>query len=162
MKNKILYAFIEAAEEILMEIGYTNISFHDPEDSGTGTEVMVNVGLTGDLQGFFIMNAKIGDAKKFITQMLQNMGMDPEEETEGFGPFHKEAMGELINQMSGRSTMKLYEKGIDFDISPPTIITGADIFIDLQTVLSSLHKSIRGDFGELEIIVGIKKIKDAE
>ena len=158
METKIIDALTAAILEVLTEIGFKDLSISEGNFKNMDAEIVANIGITGDMQGFLILSAKLGNAIEFVKLMLSYMEMENEEED--FGPFHREAFGEILNQISGRCTIKLSEKGIDSDISPPTIITGKEIHMDLQSVLTSFDKTVNGDFGEIGFLLGIKKIED--
>ncbi len=154
MKVENLDLFTEATKAVFSEIGFDiSVTGNSPEDSST--EIVANVGITGDIKGFLILKSDISSATNFITKMLSNLGMTPEKE-DGFGRFHKEAMGEVLNQISGRSMMFLEEKGVHCDITPPTLIIGDNIFSNPADAKYVLNKSLTGDYGVFSLYVGIK------
>ncbi len=156
METKYLDIFPRAFTEVLAETGFseTNISDTDsPFDKST--EIIASVGITGAMQGYMMLNASLVSAKNFVDRMMHNIGMEIEEE--GFGQFHKEAIGEMVNQFSGRSVMILHEsEQIDCNITPPTIITGNSVYADMTNLIGRLSKEVRGDFGVFQIFIGIK------
>ncbi len=149
-----LDSFTDALQQIVQEIGFTDTSIVDSPEDGN-VEIVASVGITGDLQGFMLLRSNIQSARLFIDKMLQNMGMD-NDEPDVFGQFHKEAIGEVVNQVSGRSTMMLADKSIDCNITPPTIVSGANIYTDLRSCEASLNKEVSGVFGHFNLFVGIK------
>lgn len=157
MVDDITSYFIEAAKEIFSEIGFDRTTFNETGETPLPYEIVVNVGITGDLIGYLILKSSIDSANKLVSRMLDNMGM-PDEEPD-FGPFKKEAMGEILNQLSGRSTMKLSDDGIDCDITPPTIIKGENIFIDVSSLELIDSVLCESDFGKLEVFMALKKVK---
>ncbi len=154
LMSNYLESFTDALQQIIEEIGFSKTTITDSTNDGN-VEIVASVGITGDLQGFMLLRSDIQSARLFIDKMLQNMGME-NEETEGFGQFHKEAIGEVVNQVSGRSTMMLADKSIDCNITPPTIVSGANIYTDLRSCESSLNKEVNGIFGSFNLFVGIK------
>ena len=122
-------------------------------------ELICSLGLTGDLQGYLILRSDIRSAANLVARMASHLGMEMEEKN--FGQLHKAAIGELTNQISGRATMKLSENGIDCNITPPTIITGTNVYTEIFNLLCSLNKKIEGEFGSLNLFVGIKNAKKA-
>ena len=155
---KHLDVFPQALTEVLGEIGFEKTTVTDSETPfGTSTEIIASVGITGAMQGYMMLNASLESAKKFVDKMMYNIGMEIEED--GFGQFHKEAIGEMVNQFSGRSAMILHEMdNTDCNITPPTIITGNNIYADMTNLVASLSKEIKGDFGSVQIFIGIKDI----
>ncbi|MCK5200427.1 MAG: chemotaxis protein CheX, partial [Spirochaetales bacterium] len=112
--------FIEAAEEIFREIGFSALIIKDVNSKEEKYELVANIGITGDISGFLLIRSDLESNMRFINKMLTNMGMEAEESD--FGKFHKEAFGEILNQISGRATMLLESSGINCEITPPTIL----------------------------------------
>lgn len=147
--------FIDAAEEIFQEIGFSELIIKDSSNNEEKYELIANIGITGDIPGFLLIRSDLESSMKFINKMLGNMGMETEES--GFGKFHKEAFGEILNQISGRATMLLEASGINCDITPPTILMGKNISMDTYKTSKIVHKSICGDFGNFDLLVGAKE-----
>lgn len=154
MRIEDLDLFTKATKIVFEEAGF-EITTTDTIKTSISTEVVANIGITGDLKGFLNLKSDISSASNFIKKMLANFGMHPEEE-KGFGQFHKEAMGELLNQISGRSMMLLEKKGYCCDITPPTLIIGENIFSEPADTRYILHKSLTGSYGLFTLYVGIK------
>ncbi len=154
MKEQGLELFIEATRAIFNEIGF-EVSISTP-DSNTDfiTEIIANIGITGDIKGFLILKSDLSSAGAFIAKMLSNLGMETEEKE--FGQFHKEAMGEVLNQISGRSTMLLEQQNTHCDITPPTLIIGKNIDSNPAMAEYTLSRHLTGDFGVFSFYVGIK------
>ena len=80
-----------------------------------------------------------------------------EAEESDFGKFHKEAFGEILNQISGRSTMLLEASGINCEITPPTILMGTKISMGTYVPAEIVHKTISGGFGSFDLLIGAKE-----
>lgn len=150
-----LQQFTGALREVVREIGFDEISISVGDIDPSMVELVASVGITGDLHGFMMLRSDMTSAYNFVSRMLINMGIEPEEE-DGFGQFHKEAIGEIVNQVSGRSTMMLAEQTIDCNITPPTIIVGNSIYSDIASCESSISHILTGSFGKIGLFVGIK------
>ncbi|MDA3938719.1 MAG: chemotaxis protein CheX, partial [Spirochaetia bacterium] len=118
-------------------------------------DIIANIGITGEISGFLLIQSDINSSMMFINKMLSNMGMEAEESD--FGQFHKEAFGEILNQISGRAVMLLEEEGINSDITPPTILRGSNISLKTYDAAKMLHKTIKGSFGNFNLLVGAKE-----
>jgi chemotaxis protein CheX len=147
--------FIKAAEEIFVEIGFSNLKIINNQKENQKFDIIANIGITGEISGFLLIRSDLKSSMNFINKMLTNMGMDAEESD--FGAFHKEAFGEILNQISGRAVMLLESNGIDSDITPPTILRGTNISMGTNSAAVVLHKTIEGSFGSFDILLGIKK-----
>ena len=152
-----LQHFTGALKEIVQEIGFEDTSISVDDFDPSTVEFVASVGITGDLHGFMLLRSDMKSAHNFVSKMLSNMGIEPEEE-DGFGQFHKEAIGEIVNQVSGRSTMMLAEQNIDCNITPPTIISGQNIYSDISSCQSSISHILSGSFGKIGLFVGIKNV----
>ncbi len=157
MQNLNLDFFFQAANEVFTEMGYHLSILPVHEVNNEIIELMASIGITGDFKGFIILKSSMQSAKNFVTQLLANLEMPAEEKD--FGQFHKEAFGEALNQLSGRSTMLLEGQGIHCDITPPTFITGKNIFTNTMQFDHSLSRYLSGDFGIFTLYVGVKKQK---
>jgi len=154
MKESTLALFVQASREIFSEIGFQELQLSGSGEEESHFEVMASIGFAGDICGFLSLSCSMDSALAFIDRILQNMNMDAEEE--GFGQFHREALGEIVNQVSGRSAVLLSENGYDCDITPPTILVGDSIDFDMQEVSDSSTQNISGDFGSIKLFVGVK------
>jgi len=151
-------SFFDGCVSVLQETGFPDITLAD-SGSLKKTELVSSVGVTGDINGYFIIQSDKENAKSFVDTLLTNMGMDLEEE---FGFFTREAMGEITNQISGRSTILLSNHGIDCDITPPTVMTGVNLISTVNNTEVNKTKFIQGSFGIISVYVGVKIIKNTE
>ena len=149
-----MHLFTDAAREVLQELGFSDLSFMDLKGNGFPAQIIANVGITGDLQGYMILYSDLESAKKFVGRILDNMDMNQEK---GFTQFHKETIGEIVNQVSGRSTMLLARMNLDCNVTPPTIITGQQITYDIRNLDETLWHKVSGSFGNIILFIGIKK-----
>ncbi len=147
--------FIKAAEEIFEEIGFTGLIIQDSNRNEEKYDLIANIGITGDISGFLLIRSDLESSMNFINKMLTNMGMEAEESD--FGKFHKEAFGEILNQISGRSTMLLETAGINCEITPPTILMGTNISMGTYIPSEIVHKTISGAFGSFDLLIGAKE-----
>jgi chemotaxis protein CheX len=158
MVNGHLSLFRKAFEEVLHEIGFTSLSYEDNKNSDYPSEVLASIGITGDIQGFLLLRSDISSLVSFVSRVMANMGMESEDK--GFGSFQREAFGEILNQLSGRSMMLLSDNGFDCDITPPTMLVGSNISYNINALDTFRNQNITGLFGRMNIFVGIKKVKD--
>ncbi|WP_020612715.1 chemotaxis protein CheX [Sediminispirochaeta bajacaliforniensis] len=158
MINGHLSLFEKAFEEVLHEIGFADLTYKAAPEMNPPSEAVATIGITGDIQGFLLLRSDTKSLVAFISKVLANMGM--EESEEGFGSFQREAFGEILNQLSGRSVMLLADHGFECDITPPTLLIGANISYDIRALDDFLNQDISGGFGKINIFVGIKKAKE--
>jgi len=149
-----LEMFIDAAKAIFVEIGFLDLEINTTVDENNKYDIIASIGITGEFSGFLIIRSNLQSSMNFINKMLSNIGMEAEETN--FGQFHKEAFGEILNQISGRATMLLESNGINSNITPPTILIGNNISISTYDAAETLYKTIEGPFGCFNLLVGIK------
>ena len=150
-------SFIEALKGVLSEYGLNNIKIveiNESEQQSHPSEVIVYIGISGNIRGNLILKSNYESAHALISAMLQSMNMTSKEKE--FGEFHRTAMGEIVNQISGRAITILSTSDIDCDISPPAILTGKRINALIPGSDSFVHINVIGSFGELFIALGQK------
>jgi chemotaxis protein CheX len=72
-----------------------------------------------------------------------------------FDDFASSSVAELGNMISGHATTLLADAGYDCQITPPTIIRGANI--EICTATPALVVPLHTDFGKIEINVALKE-----
>ncbi|WP_335871814.1 chemotaxis protein CheX [Bacillus sp. 2205SS5-2] len=108
------------------------------------TELGVIVGITGDLKGTLYLTT-LKQTSNFIAEKMYGMSLD--------GDMLVSFQGELANMISGNMSRIVYEKGIEIDITPPTIVEGK--------VVPAKHKialevnAVVGDFGKMKIVLAL-------
>lgn len=150
----------DATQQVFSEIGFSHLSSETVETKSAPKDIVATVGLTGTLLGYISLSTTIASGHAFVQKLFENLNMDIEEQ--GFGEIHQEAMAELVNQITGRSTTLLEQDNIDCDITPPTIVVGQDLYFNLSQLSESLHREIKGDFGSITLFVGIQRINAKE
>ena len=94
-----------------------------------GDNIIVMIGLTGKIVGNVVITFKTDLACKIASYMM--MGMPVTE----LNDIAKSAICELCNMILGNTVTILANKGMNIDITPPSILTG-------QNLELSVHKSI--------------------
>lgn len=152
-----LKLFSDALVEVFQEVGVSPVSVSPLEKAANRYELVSSLGITGDMHGYLVLKSSLSSAKEFVGIMAAHMGMDVEEND--FGQFHKAAIGEITNQISGRATMLLAENGYDCLITPPTIVTGSNVYMEIPHLEFAKSEKIEGNFGSFGLFVGIKNVK---
>ena len=132
MKVEYINPFIEASTNIIRQTtGLTtklgSISVKDT--TYTNDNFLVLIGLTGKILGSAVIGFKNDTAKKIASAMMMGMPVNELDE------IAKSAIGELCNMILGNTATIFSQKGINIDITPPTIFTGDNIQL-------SVHKSV--------------------
>ena len=132
MKAEYINPFIEASMNIVHQTtGFSpklgNIFVK--EEPYTKENLVVLIGLTGQIMGIAVITFNRFTALRIASSMM--MGMPVEELDE----IAKSAIGELCNMILGNTATIFSQKGIEIDITPPTIFIGDNIQM-------SVHRSV--------------------
>ena len=117
--------------------------------------ILVSIGITGEYRGYLTMEGDQDRIFPLMELMMAHFGMNasPENRDENC----VEAFKELANQVSGRLVMNLHELNIDCDITPPTIIRGSSVLLDLNGFPNFEQLLFSRSEGEIHINLGVKK-----
>ncbi len=141
--------------EIFNEMTFDAVSMRKEKLDVRVYEVMASVGFTGALKGFLLLSGSVQTAQRLIAEMLRKMEITTEEKE--FGQFHRESLGEVVNQITGRIAMKFASQDINCNITPPTIIIGRNITSSVSELEISFYHSLNFSFGLFGIFTGLKK-----
>ena len=113
--------FLMSARSVMQTVCGIDIKFGKIEKTDfklDGEQMLIMLGITGELSGqaCFVMSIEI--AKKIASKMM--MGMPVEE----FDDMARSAISELGNMVMGNAATILSNNNVLIDITPPTIITG--------------------------------------
>ncbi len=117
-------------------------------------QIIVNIGISGNIKGNFIILSNMKSAKNITSLMLNNSSIAHDENK--FDKLDKAAFGELANQLSARVSMHFSENNIDCSITPPTIITGTGVKTLIYGLTEFFYSNIIGQFGYINLLFGIK------
>lgn len=126
MNIEYINPFIEASQTVLKQITQLDAKLgkvflkNSPYES---EDILIMVGLTGKLRGQAIFSINKGFALKIASIMM--MGMPVTE----FDEMSKSALSELANMIMGNAATILYNRGIDIDITPPSLLVGENMQI---------------------------------
>ena len=143
----------KACEEVFSENGLSSITTDSKGVPFDNTNITATIGVTGDIHGHLILYARLETAEDLVEEIFANMGM--EQKVPHTDPMFKETFAELLNQLGGRSTIKLSEIGVDTDITPPTILKGNNIYVSTNSYSSTAIIKISGNFGSIGLFVGL-------
>lgn len=147
--------FKQAVHDIFNEIGISGINISSASKSSQTYDMVATIGYTGDISGYMMIQAGKGPANSLVQTMSALMGITIEEHE--YKNFHKTTLGEIANQIAGRSTMLLSDNKINCDITPPSLIIGSKIHTDILNLEYHDYFKISGSFGTITCFIGIKK-----
>ena len=114
----------------------------------TTQQVSIVIGVTGVVQGQAVYGLSLVTA----TKLAASMSAMP---LATFDEMASSAIAELGNMISGHATTLLSEAGYECQITPPTLIRGANV--EISTSTPALVVPLYTDFGKIEINVALKE-----
>lgn len=143
---------------VLSEMGFSGFSIAgEDERPAEGTAVVAAVGLVGDLKGHFVLRLGQASAASFVASVSGHLGMKEEDPTDH--QYRKAVIGEIANQISGRAAAILSGEGVEFMITPPTVIAGEGVETALPESNDRIAFAVIGGFGGFDCAVAIKRSK---
>ncbi len=148
MKIEYINPFIEASQTVLKQIAsldaklgkiYLKTAPYRSED------VIIMVGLTGKIRGQAVFSLNKEFAMQIASMMM--MGMPITE----FDEMSKSAISELANMIMGNAATILYNRGINIDITPPSLLMGENMQITPNRMKTICIPLLLGDEGKIEL-----------
>jgi chemotaxis protein CheX len=115
-----------------------------------GREVMAIIGLTGEAQGRVIFDMDLFTAVQLAGHMIG-------EPSPGLTPLVRSSIAELASMAIGRAISCINEQGTRLRMSPPTVITGANL-ASYDQCFETLVAPISTAYGEVRINVTIQDL----
>lgn len=114
----------------------------------TTQQVSIVIGVTGGVRGQAVYGMSLVTATKVAAAMSSMPAMTLDE-------MASSAIAELGNMISGHATTLLSEAGYECQITPPTLVRGADV--EISTATPALVVPLYTDFGKMEINVALEE-----
>jgi chemotaxis protein CheX len=115
-----------------------------------GREVMAIIGLAGEAQGRVIFDMDLFTAVQLAGHMMG-------EPSPGLTPLVRSSIAELASMAIGRAISKINDEGTRLRMSPPTVITGANL-VSYDQCFETLVAPITTAYGEVRVNVTIQDL----
>ncbi len=119
----------------------------------TTQQVSIVVGVTGRIEGQAVYGMSLVTATKVAAAMSGMPAIT-------FDELASSAIAELGNMVSGHAATLLSNAGYECQITPPTLIRGANI--EISTSTPALVVPLHTDFGKIEINVAVRENRPGE
>jgi CheY-specific phosphatase CheX len=113
-------------------------------------EVMAIIGLAGEAHGRVIFDMDLFTAVQLAGHMLG-------EPSPGMTPLVRSSIAELASMAIGRAISKINDGGTRLTMSPPTVITGANL-VSYDQCFETLVAPIATTYGEVRVNVTIQDL----
>jgi chemotaxis protein CheX len=152
MRVEYINPFVESAFSVLSEVIDGEVERGELYLKATSQPVLgvaAIIGLTGDVEGRVLLDMDLSTA----IAIASTMNAEELKELDALG---KATIAELANMISGQAVTKLHELGFNFDLSPPTLITGDNMVVTDDGV-EALIVPLRLPEGKMEINVAVRE-----
>lgn len=149
MKAEYVNPFLEAFDNVIQQIMSVKVekgNLYIKEGTQKGQDVIISIGVVGDLTGNIIMNMSETTAKDIASKMMYGM------EVKTLDDMAKSAIAELGNMVAGNATAYFSKMGVNINITPPNMFAGKDITIytyKVRTICVPLI--VAGDVVEIDV-----------
>jgi chemotaxis protein CheX len=154
VRQEILMALLEAVRQVFRDTDIDIDSVEPGDPFGTEAQVISTVGLTGDLKGIFMLRTDTPGAVGIVKAMMGGLRFPLA--TEGLSEIQLAAIAEISNQIAGRAITLLSEHGLHCDITPPSVVSAAQLHSLVPDLAESSRQAVRGAFGTLTVFLGIQ------
>jgi len=113
-------------------------------------EVMAIIGLAGDAQGRVIFDMDLFTAVQLAGHMLG-------EPSPGMTPLVRSSIAELASMAIGRAISRINDCGTRLEMTPPTVITGANL-VSYDQCFETLVAPIATAYGEVRVNITIQDL----
>lgn len=148
--------FLAALRQVFAETGITLVRVRAAEIAagpGATAQVVASVGVTGAVRGHVTLCVDNRSADGLLRGMSAGVALPTSPE------LARAALGEIANQVAGRSVTLLAAAGRQCDITPP-IVVAADRILGLLPG-PSVAWTVRGRFGTLRLLVARERRKSS-
>lgn len=152
MDARLFSPFIEAVFQVLPSLGLQHVERGGltlKEKLQATNEVTALIGLSRDLQGNVAISMSENTAKKIASIMMMGKPVETLDE------MAQSAIAELANMLASSAMTALDQNGLAVGVSPPTLITGKNLFCIVSQV-KTLAVEIRTETGPIEISIGLE------
>lgn len=152
MRVEYINPFVESAFGILSEVLEGEVKRGELYLKATSQPVLgvaAIIGLTGDVEGRVLLDMATPTALGIASTM------NGEQITE-FDALAKATIAELANMIAGRAVTQLHGLGFNFDLTPPSLITGENMVVTDNGV-EALIVPLDLSEGRLEINVAVRE-----
>jgi chemotaxis protein CheX len=152
MRVEYINPFVESAFSVLKEVLDGEVKRGELYLKATSQPVLgvaAIIGLTGDVEGRVLLDMDMKTALGVASAMNG-------ETLTSFESLAKATIAELANMIAGRSVTKLHGLGFEFDLTPPSLITGENMVVTDNGV-EALIVPLELPQGKLEINVAVRE-----
>lgn len=152
MKAEILNSFLMSFVKTLEQLGVKDIkksSVNKKEVMDIDKEVTTMIGIIGDVRGNVSYSMDVNTAKNLVSAMMMGMTV------ENLDEMARSGLAEMTNMITGNASMTLESKKINSEVTPPSVVTGKNIYFILSTV-ETISVEMSTSAGLIEVNLAIE------
>jgi len=155
VQQQILGSLVDAVRQVFSDSGLP-ITDEQPADlSELQPQVIASIGLVGDFRGIIMLSTGQTAARAIARAMASGVRVP---NADGLlSEIELAAVGEIANQIAGRTVTILSGRGVRCEITPPAVVAAAHLQSLVPRVEESLLYRFAGPFGSLEIFLGVQR-----
>ena len=153
MRLDFVKIFVEATSQLFKELVGPSVdvpSISMKASPVAGREVMAIIGLAGEAQGRVIFDMDLFTAVQLAGHMMG-------EPSPGLTPLVRSSIAELASMAIGRAISQINNDGTRLRMSPPTVITGANL-VSYDQCFETLVAPITTAYGEVRVNITIQDL----
>jgi CheY-specific phosphatase CheX len=153
MRLDFVKIFVDSTTELFQQVlgPAVNISSMAVKPSPVaGRDVMAVIGLTGESHGRVIFDMDLFTA-------VQLAGRMSGESFSGLTPLVRSTIAELASMAIGQAISRINDSGAKLTMSPPTVITGANL-VSYDQCFETLVTPIATEYGEVRMNITIQEL----
>jgi len=156
MRPEIGAALVEAVRQVFSDTGIVIHHAQPGMPEGAQAQVIASVGLTGYVRGILMLSTDRAGAAAIVRGLAH--GLHVPELGPGMSELELGAIGEISNQVAGRTITLLSTLGLHCDITPPAVVAAVQLQSLVPDVAESFQQTFFGPFGRLSVWLGVQRI----
>ena len=152
MKADLINPFLSATSGILAQLNINDIRMGKraiKEMMFVNLDVTSVISLVGTLRGNISLSCSETTTKGLISAMMMGMPV------ETIDSVARSGFGEFTNMVAGNAVSTLAEADYQVDITPPSIITGKNVYFIISQV-KTIAVTLNTGVGDIEINIGLE------
>lgn len=113
----------------------------------------IMLGITGDVYGHAVLSFTEDTALKTASAMMGGMSLS------GLDEIALSALKEFLNVAAGGAATRMYEIQKKIDLTPPTVISGSSVYLQMAYPLSSLLFAVKDKDIEIRLSLSLQETK---
>lgn len=144
--------FLEATMNVLAQFGVGDVrrgKLQKKEKMRVDLDITSVISMIGQIRGNIAISLSENTAKGIVSTMMMGMPVDKIDE------IAISAIGEFTNMITGNASTILSSSNLSVDTTPPSVISGTDIFFIISSV-ETLAIDIETQHGKIELNIGLE------